>query len=173
MKKLLIAIILVSSFFWGCKTEKIANSKGEYLRWVGDIVKNDQIDDPNFTVCNGDENILQYFNLDKGPVYPGEKSTVMNTFLSNYKPIKGENEDGLIRIRFIVNCEGKAGRFRVIQAGYDYQEKEFDKKIISQLLTITKEIPKWEILHDEQKPVDYYMYLIFKMTDGHLTEILP
>lgn len=65
------------------------------------------------------------------------------------------------------------GRFRVLQSDYDYQEKEFNEEIVSQLLSITKQINYWEILYKEKNPVDYYMYLIFKITDGQLTEILP
>ncbi|MBC6400263.1 MAG: hypothetical protein GDA51_08215 [Ekhidna sp.] len=85
----------------------------------------------DFKVCNGDYKILQYFNLGEGPVYSGEKSKILNTFKSNFKPITDRKENGLIRIRFIINCKGKAGRFRVLQLDYDYQEKEFNQEIVS------------------------------------------
>ncbi len=172
MKKSFLAIILLS-ILCACQTEKKIDEKQEYLRWVGDIAQNDQIDKPDFKVCNGNDKILQYFNLGKGPVYNEEKSEILNIFKSHYKPIYDKKENGLIRIRFIVNCEGKAGRFRVLQSDYDYQEKEFDGKIVSQLLNITKEIGNWKIFHKSEIPVDYYMYLIFKIKDGQLTEILP
>lgn len=173
MKKSFLAIILLFSFFWGCQTEKKVNEKEEYLRWVGDIEQNDQIDETEFKVCNGDDKIIQYFDLGEGPVYSGEKTQILNTFKSKYQPISDKKENGLIRIRFIVNCEGKAGRFRVLQSDYDYQEKEFDKEIVSQLLIITKGIENWVVFKRNEVPVDYYMYLIFKITDGQLTEILP
>lgn len=173
MKKSFLKITVLFLTLWSCQTEKKSAEKQEYLRWVGDIGQNDQIDELDFKVCNGDDKIFQYFNLGKGPVYSGEKSKVLNTFKSKYKPITGKNENGLIRIRFIVNCEGKAGRFRVLQSDYDYQETEFDEEIVSQLLNLTKGIDKWEVLHRNEVPVDYYMYLIFKITDGQLVEILP
>ena len=173
MKKSFLATILLSSIFWGCKTEKKVNPKKEYLRYVGDIELNDQIDEMDFKVCNGDDKILQYFNLGKGPVYSGEKSKILNTFKSKYKPITNKKENGLIRIRFVVNCEGKAGRFRVLQSDYNYQETEFNKEIVSQLFNITKGIENWEVFKRNEVPVDYYMYLIFKITDGQLTKILP
>ena len=173
MKKSFLAIILLFSIFWGCQTEKKVNEKEEYLRWIGDIGQNDQIDKTEFKVCNGDDKILQYFNLGEGPVYSGEKSKILKIFKSKCKPITDKDENGLIRIRFVVNCESKAGRFRVLQSDYDYQEKEFDKKIVSQLLNITKGIENWELFKRNEVPVDYYMYLIFKITDGQLTEILP
>jgi len=173
MKKIIILTTVIFSLLWSCQTEKKADEKQEYLRWVGDIEKNEQIDELEFKVCNGDDKILQYFNLGKGPVYSGEKCKILNTFKSKYKPITDKNQNGLIRIRFIVNCEGKAGRFRVLQSDYDYQEKDFNKEIVSQLLNIIKEIEDWEVFKRNEVPVDYYMYLIFKITYGQLTEILP
>lgn len=173
MKKSYLAIILLISILYSCQTDKKVIGKQNYLRWVGDIEQDDQIDDLSFKVCNGDDKILQYFNLGEGPVYNGEKSKVLNTFKSNYKPISDKKENGLIRIRFIVNCEGKAGRFRILQSGYDYQEKEFNQEIVSQLLNITKGIENWEVFYRNEVSVDYYMYLIFKIKDGQLKEILP
>ena len=173
MKKSYLAIILLFPILYCCQTEKKVSEKQEYLRWVGDIEQNDQIDELDFKVCNGDDKILQYFNLGEGPVYSGEKSYILKTFQSNFKRIIDKKENGYIRIRFIVNCEGKAGRFRVLQSGYDYQEKEFNQEIVSQLLNITKGIENWEVFYRNEVPVDYYMYLIFKIKDGQLTEILP
>ena len=173
MKKSFLAITLLLSIFWSCQTEKKVNEKQEYLRWVGDIEQDEQIDKLKFKACNGDDKILQYFNLGEGPIYSGEKSRILNTFKTNYKQITDRKENGLIRIRFIVNCEGKSGRFRVLQSDYYYQEKEFDKEIVSQLLNITKGIEDWEVYKRNEVPVDYYMYLIFKITNGQLTEILP
>ena len=173
MQKILIPFLFILSILTGCKSEKKVEGKNGYLRWVGDIEQNDQIDEPDFKVCNGDYKILQYFNLGEGPVYDGEKLKILNTFNSKYKPISDRNENGLIRVRFIVNCKGKAGRFRILQSDYSYQEKKFDKDIISQLLIITKGIENWKIFQKNKVPVDYYMYLIFKIRDGQLTEILP
>ena len=168
MRKLILKITLLFSILWGCQVEK-----SDYLRWVGDIEQNDQIDKLDFKVCHGDNRVLQYFNLGEGPVYKGEKSRIINTFKSKYKSVNDKSENGLIRIRFIVNCEGKAGRFRVLQSDYNYQETEFDKEIVSQLMTITKGIEDWAVFKRNEATVDYYMYLIFKIKDGQLTEILP
>lgn len=168
-----IIILFSTLFVFSCKTDKETQNTKEYLRWVGDIEKDTLSDNPNFKVCNGDEQILQYFNLGEGPVYNGEKSTILNTFQSSFKPITDKDQNGLIRIRFVVNCEGKADRFRVLQSDYNYQEIEFDKRIVTQLTNIAKGIQNWQILYRDEVPVDYYMYLIFKITDGKITEILP
>ena len=164
-------IFLLCLLLWSCQNEN--GQKKEYLRWVGDIEQNDEIDEPGFKICNGDENILQYFNFGEGAVYSGEKSRIINLFSSEYKPVTGKNENGWIRIRFVVNCEGEAGRFRILQSDENYEEKEFDDEIVSQLIEITKEIENWEVLERDEFAIDYYMYLIFKIKDGQIAEILP
>jgi len=173
MKKLLITISFLLLILSSCQSDKKNKPTQEYLRWVGDIEQNDQIDKPEFKVCNGDDKILQYFNVGEGPVYEGEKSTILNTFKSKYKPLSDKEQNGFVRIRFIVNCNGKAGRFRVLQSDYNYQEFNFDERIITQLLDITKGIENWHIIYEREIAFDYYMYFIFKITDGQLTEILP
>lgn len=156
-----------------CKTENKIEDKKEYLRHVGDIEQNNKIDNHDFKVCNGDINIIQYFNALQGPVYAGEKSTLLETFKTKYEPINNTNKNGFIRIRFIVNCKGEAGRFRMLQSDNEFEEIEFDKRITSQLLEITKGIENWEILFLDEIYWDYYIYLIFKINNGQLTEILP
>ncbi len=168
-----IIILFFTLFIFSCKTEKETQNAKEYLRWVGDIKKDTLNDNPNFKVYNGDDQILQYFNLGEGPVYKGEKSTILNTFKSNFKPLTDKNQNGLIRIRFVVNGEGKADRFRVLQSDYNYQEIQFEKTIVNQLINITKGIENWKILYRDDVPIDYYTYLIFKITDGEIIEILP
>lgn len=169
-----ITLILIICFFFSCKSDKKTIYKKEYLRHVGDILKDSLTDNINFKVCHGDDNVFQYFNLGYGPVYAGEKSTLLNTFKTKYKPVIDKNQNGLIRIRFIVNCEGQAGRFRILQSDTDFNETEFDEKIISQLIDITKNIGEWVILlNNNKQPVDYYFYLIFKINNGQITEILP
>ena len=171
--KPLLLFSFLPFLLFSCKTEKQADSENEYLRWVGDIQHNKTTDKPDFKICNGDEQILQYFNLGAGPLYPEEKSALLEIFETHYEPVKGTGQSGLIRIRFVVNCEGKAGRFRIIQADNDYNEIEFDKRITSQLLEITKGIEAWKVMYWRENPADYYFYLIFKINDGQITEILP
>ena len=170
--KPLYLLIFLPLFLFSCKSENPNDSKNEYLRWVGDIEHNEKIDEPGFAACHGDEQILQYFNLGEGPLYPEEKLALLETFKSKYNPVT-DGQSGLIRIRFVVNCEGKAGRFRMIQADNDYNQVEFDKRITDQLLEITKGFKTWKVMHRQEIPVDYYFYLIFKIKDGQITEILP
>lgn len=165
----LFSILLIIS----CHTDKKTKNTNEYPRWVGDIEQDSLKDGAAFETCNGDDKIFQYFNSGEGPKYAGEKSSILAKFDTEYKPVIGKDQNGLIRIRFVVNCKGKAGRFRILQSDFDYNEIEFDKEIVSQLLDITKNIEIWETTQIDGKTLDYYFYLIFKIKDGQIEEILP
>jgi hypothetical protein len=166
-----IGLIYLSS---SCHTGQEKKDEQPYLRQVGDITSDLTLDNPDFKICNGEEYIFQYFNTGEGFKYQGEKTALVSQILNTYKPISNiEDQSGYIRIRFIVNCEGDAGRFRMISSDIDYQEKVFDRAITNQLITILKDLDGWVKLTENKNPLDYYLYLIFKLDNGHIIEILP
>lgn len=148
------------------------NDHHKYLRWIGDIPGDPTIDDAEFKLCRGDKHVMQYFNMGEGLQYEGEKIQLVRQFEENFAPIDVP-QSGWIRIRFIVNCAGKTGRFRLMESDQNYKEQTFDSRITDQLLTITKSLDGWEVLSENDQPVDYYQYLVFKIEDGQIKEILP
>ncbi|MGB0807294.1 MAG: hypothetical protein ACPGRC_11430 [Salibacteraceae bacterium] len=172
MKALLIFSWVLFAFT-GCKSEKPINKQNQYLRWVGDSEYDSQLDDPDFSICRTEEEVFQYFNLMEGPQYHGEKTALIKHFKTHYKPVKNNTQSGYIRVRFVVNCKGEAGRFRVIQSDTAFKETQFDKEIVNQLVTLTKEVEQWTIQYKNDAAVDYYQYLVFKINNGQIIEILP
>jgi hypothetical protein len=164
----LISIIILTE---SCQHPSVPKDS-KYLSMVGDIAYDPRLDDPNFTLCY-EKNTKQYHNLNEEMQYEGDKYALVNIFATQFKPSDGATDSGIIRIRFIVNCKGQTGRFRLISSGYDYKEKQFSKVITDQLMAITKSLRGWKILSDKRGPKDYYQYLIFKITDGQIQEILP
>ena len=155
------------------KLEKEPSRESKYLRWVDDIEFDPVVDDDGFKVCQGDDQIIQYFNNSQGVEYEGEKPAIDKAFQENYDASKAAKESGLIRIRFIVNCEGETGRFRVLSMDEAYNEKPFDASITQQLLEITKRLKGWKPKVYRGRKVDYYQYLIFKIQNGEIVKILP
>ena len=167
MKKILILyfLLIVAS----CSLD---NRESKYLRWVGDSEFDAEIDTSNFQLCHKEFKAKQYFHFDKGLQYEGEKKELRSQFKEKYIPIDTD-QSGLIRIRFIVNCEGEIGRFRMISSDLNYQEQIFDQRITDQLLSITKSLEGWIAQSIREKTRDYYQYLIFKIVNGELTDIMP
>ena len=90
-----------------------------------------------------------------------------------YKPIYSGNNNGIVRILFVVNCVGDIGQFDVLELDKDYKKKKLTNGISSQLLTILKEAGKWNAGQRRENPVDTYKYLSFKIKDGKILEIYP
>jgi len=152
-----------------CATDK---DKPKYLRWVGDIEADAKIDSETFQLCYSEARVKQYFNFSQGMQYEGEKTAIAEAFRSTYKAVD-VMQSGWIRIRFIVNCKGQSGRFRLTASNAQYEEQTFDVRITEQLLSITRSLNGWKPLPDKDDPRDYYQYLTFKIENGVLKEILP
>lgn len=171
MYKTIIFFISIIIMTQSCRHQSIPKDS-RYLSMVGDIAHDPKLDDPNFTLCD-ENNTKQYHNLNEEMQYEDEKYALDQTFATQFKADPTIKDSGMIRIRFMVNCKGETGRFRLISSGYDYKEKQFNNAITDQLMTIMKNLKGWKILSDKRGPKDYYQYLIFKITDGQIKEIMP
>lgn len=152
--------------------QEIQLNRLEYKRWIGDISFDESKDSKKFVLCNDESQTYQYFNDSNGLEYDGEKISIISTFNSEYHIYK-KDETGLIRIRFMVNCKGETGRFRVLGMDDNYKAKNFNLTITSELLRITKSLTGWKSKIINGRPIDYYQYLIFKLENGKIVEILP
>lgn len=164
--------MLLAISFTSCKTQSPSNKESKYLRHVGDI-KHDPILDGIFEVCN-EVLAVQYYAFGQNLPYEGDKYEIEKAFNGKYKTPENSNESGLVRIRFMVNCKGESGRFRMMAMDENYNEKIFDNKIADQLMEITKGLKGWRQMNGKNgKPRDYYVYLVFKIRDGEVVQIMP
>lgn len=147
-------------------------SQSSKWNYIGNINFDEKTDRKDFNLC--DENhIYQYFNDSKGFQYRGEKIAIEEEFQKKYNYENVKKENVWVRIRFIVNCYGKSDRFRVLTANYNYEPIKIDENITNQLLEITKNLDGWIPKQIKNEKIDYYQYLIFKIKDGKIDEILP
>lgn len=159
--------LLCFILFFNCLAQE-----NNFQKQVGDIQFDSKIDDPNFKICNLSK-AVQYYMFEKGVQYKGEKYEIIKVFRRKYKSIDIDGETGYITIRFLVNCNGNSGLFRITSMNENYLPKIFNDEIVGQLLSITKSLDGWSIGKDEDKTYDYYQYLTFKIENGKLIEILP
>jgi len=167
-----IALVFTAIAFYSCSINKPVHMDDEYERWVGDIEPDSLLDSPDFRPCFGNDSIYQYFNFSKGLKYKGEKSALIKFIKDRYVPVNSK-KTGYVRIRFIVNCEGKTGRFRVFESDENGKMAVMDEKVVSQLLNITEQLDGWGHQPNLKNARDYYQYLIFKIVKGKIHEILP
>lgn len=168
MQRLLFVSFLVTALNSCGQTPE----KTTYSLQVGDIYFDAKLDDPNFKLCDEDR-VLQYYNFGKGVQYKGEKIKINQHFETGLIVNEKVKESGFLVIRFIVNCEGRTGRFRIQGMDNEYNEKTFNESLTNQLMSLTKTLDGWVTGEYDGKTYDYYQYLTFKMENGILIEIMP
>jgi len=177
MKKYFYTIFILSLFSsLACQTVEEIPTKTVYPRMIGDIAYDVSLDTTDFQLCWDDKFAIQYYaytSTFNEATYGKEKYAVHQIFEANYTTVNVPAESGLVRIRFLVNCRGEVGRFRVIGMDKNYQAKVFDERITQQLVDITKNQLEWKVFKTEKSERDYYQYLIFKIENGQIIDILP
>lgn len=153
-----------------CQAEK---SMSKYPTAVGDIEFDDKLDDPDFKKCSPEERMsLQYYHGEKQFNYKGEKLAIIEK-LEKEKISSETMMNGYITVRFLVNCEGKTGLFRVQQMDADLKESVQDKILAEKLLRFTKSLNGWIPKDIKGLKAGYYQYLTYKIENGKVSEVLP
>ena len=153
-----------------CQTEKKIS---KYPATVGDIEFDEKLDDPAFKKCTPEKLIsLQYYQGTKEFDYKGEKIAIIEKL--QRENISSETKmNGYITVRFLVNCEGKTGLFRVQQMNADLKETAPDKELGEKLLRFTKSLDGWIPKEIKGFKTGYYQYLTYKIENGKVSEVLP
>ena len=136
---------------------------------VGDIAFDAKKDNPKFQLCNPSA-VWQGYQLktkmDETPLLVARE---FKTQFQTKDEWKGES--GFIRIRFLVNCQGQADRFRLLEFDFDLKEKKFSETLSAHILRIAKSI-QWPARRANQQTVDYYHHFSIRIHDGQLVDII-
>jgi len=141
----------------------------KYVHDIGHIDPETALGDKDFKTCK--DEIYEYYNSEPDGGYKYGKKALRDTVLRKYS--SNGNESGYLTFRFVVNCQGKAGRYITISNNLEMIPKQFDKELVSQLFAITQDLNEWRPVILENESRDYYMYITYKMLDGKIIEILP
>ncbi|GAB4015173.1 hypothetical protein GCM10028773_04230 [Spirosoma koreense] len=107
-----------------------------------------------------------------------ERYDITQLFSQYYRAVDQSGESGLIRVQFVINCQGERGRFELSSFDEDYCPKTFDNRITKQLLAICQNwvVPSastQEADNLDTRARDAIVSLTFRLKDGCLTDILP
>jgi hypothetical protein len=138
---------------------------------VGDTTFDPKIDDPAFHPCNPN-GIYQYYGPNTH--HKGGSRAIRNYFKSKFRyEATYAGATGYVTIRFVVNCKGQTGWFRILQIDGNYQPVKFNDKLINSLLTLTLSLKNWVPGKWNGVDNDTYYYLNFKLVNGYLKDITP
>lgn len=151
--------------------EKRANHGEHRVAWIDP--KQTISDDSDFTICNHERRIMDYYNSTPDGRYLHGKRAMMDTIYSNLDKSKLFDQEGMLTFRFVVNCEGKAGRFIAKGYGVSYQPMTFRSETIDHLYGILQKLNEWRPVVLQEESRDAYFYITFKISNGEIINILP
>ena len=152
------------------KEEPFQVDTTKYLHSIGYIDSSEVQLNKGFKVCD-EERIYQYYNP-KEASYSKGKNGLRNFILQHYKN-EGYQDSGYLTIRFVINCEGQAGRYIIHENNLELVPTKLNPKMVAQLFDLTTQLKTWNpnIIFD--KPSDSYVFLTYRIEDGEIMEILP
>lgn len=165
LKKSNLNLLLLLSFL-------IALSLSIWLNYqttnsVGDISFNKEIDSPTFKICN-EKKILQYYSVKSN--YKNGRRAIKKEIWKTIENLTFE-KSGFITFRFIINCKGETGRFRIKTINSELKTQEFDAQKIKTLQNTIEKLKNWNAGIMDDKTFDSYYVLNFKIEKGKITDI--
>lgn len=136
-----------------------------------EIIKYDEsIDNSELNICDEDR-ILQYYMVSTD--YNGGKRAIKNKLLPiiEKERIFFGTENGIITIRFIVNCEGENGLFRAKSINENVKPANFDDAKVELLKSLVSQLDDWIVKAENDRIFDSYYHINFKIQNGLVTDI--
>lgn len=106
--------------------------------------------------------------------YEGDFYVIKQHFLVDYKDKIETGFNGIVKVRFQVNCKGEAGNYHLETYSLNYKDISNENKTSLFFLKKTKQLQAWIPGKDDGgDQVNSHKFLSFRIVDGDLKEILP
>lgn len=162
---LILPIIII-----GCQANPEQSKSKKYTRAIGYLEPDNRDFTEDFKKCS-DTLPIGFYHSAAPHVYKGSKRTFVKYIQENYKN-QGFSDSGFLNLRFLINCRGDIGDMEVNELDNDFLPSDLNDAMVEQLINLSVNEQNWR-LPNIDKPYDVYMYLIYKIENGDITEILP
>ena len=159
----------IGYFYYQFEGKYKINSE-KYQNYIGYLSPENRDFSPKFKPCNSNLPNGYYSNIGF-ETFDKSKSSFKQFIESNFKKER-YTDSGMLNLRFIINCKGEIGDMEVNQLNKDYQLTELNSDLVEKIIQLTVEKENWTISNNESHD-DKYMYLIFRLEDVKIVEILP
>ena len=170
----LLGIVLiiggVIGYFYYQYDLKYEVNSSKYQHDIGYLSPTNRDFVPNFERCSNNH-LRGYYSSVGFNVFDNSKAHFRQFIQSNFNS-KRYDDSGMLNLRFIINCKGEVGDMEVNQLNKDYQITKLNNDLVEEIIQLTVEKENW-VISNNKSDNDKYMYLIFKIEDGKIVEILP
>ena len=174
---ILLTIIIIAASLIGYGyyyyTEAHNTDNKPYKNYIGYIAQDTALLNDKYNLCE-DGYIQRTYNGAGLEAYNINKKHFRDELKKEFSETK-HSDSGYLNFRFLVNCEGNAGWFEIIEMNLDLEEQKMDSKLVNELFEFTSNSKYWNTLYytKDQTPYNYYMYISYRIENGKVTEILP
>lgn len=122
--------------------------------------------------CN-DKYLIYYYHVDTR--YPAGTESLLSESKAFLAKIGQQyTGSGYITFRFMINCEGKMQRVRVMQVDDDYKTTHFEKRFVSDLNDYIHTLQHWKtgLSAFGQDHVNYIAYISFRIKNGEVINVI-
>ncbi len=128
-----------------------------------------KFDNPNYIICDSTgissgRNRLQYIG---GTNKLRKDITTKYVYRQEY-----ETFTGYIVIRFLVNCEGQSGRYRVQSLNLDFSPSNAPSDLLNHTTEIVKSLDNWTKSAVNGPKKEYSKFINLKITNGKIQHVL-
>ena len=127
------------------------------------------LDNPDYIVCDSTRigsgrNRLQY---------PGGNKQLREVIQDQYQYQSAYAAyNGYIMIRFLVNCEGTSGRYRVEALNLDFSRAEAPPGLVNHTKEIIKNLDAWVKVKNPNGKEEYSKFINLKIENGQIQHVL-
>jgi len=155
--------------------EQWINGDFEKLTYKKEEVDMSRFKFPEFVLCN--PNIYEnsggdWYNF-KYTSFEGGLYRLKQIYDERYVAVTKGNNEGLVKVSFVINCVGEIGRIAAREMSGDYEDIDLNPEITKQIVTILEQAGNWIPGERRDQKLDTYKFLIFKIRDGKINEIFP
>lgn len=156
-------LLFIAVFVSSCN--QIEEKQESYQNQIGDTPFNSTIDDVNFKLCDS----LDTLHKRAYVKYNGGNKALKKALITGYKlQSKYKLYNGYFIIRFVVNCNDIAGRFRIESLDSNFNLANPPKELKTHILTVFKNLKNWQHPFYEGKHYDGYKFITVKVTNGQI-----
>lgn len=166
-----VIIISIVGFVYIKFHDQLEKDLEKYPNYIGYINPDKAHLNEAFELCDNGRIYGTHHGLPK-EAFAISKKHFRNTILSEYKS-ESYSDSGYLNFRFLVNCEGKAGRFEINELNLDLEEIDLNDQMVKELLNLTALETHWATFYINGEPKNYYMYILYRIENGKIIEILP
>lgn len=168
---IIIIIGVFIAYVYYSYTRDFNTENKPYKNYIGYIDQEKALLNDVYELC-GEGNLYHTYSSAALKAFKGSKKQFRDTILAEYNH-QNYTDSGYLNFRFLVNCEGNAGWFEIIQMNLDLEETLLNEKMVNELLELTSNPKHWNIISYNDAPQNYYMYISYRIEHGKITEIIP